>query len=163
MDQSALKEGRKLAQRLVSSAKTNDMKYFVMAVDIPMGDIELIHRVMTGINENNVARTLGKLIFSAGDDKLVGYAHVPKGLHTYGLDAHTWIEDCSQGCTSTIRSIDEESVQLEITSCTEENTPFKLRDQLINRGIHVLRQHDLLPREPESDDENYAEAVGIEW
>lgn len=162
----SIKEGRKKAQDLASIFKQSGNEFIVTSSETCGGDINAIKSFMQGLNEHKVVSQLGKCVFSANDDDLIGHIFVPPTLlNQMNIDKWTFSFTQTFPYIQIIEMDDNCCILKFIPSNESEIFPFKLRDELIQHGITFLKKNNLIKSKSDSDDDepDYAQELGIEW
>ena len=183
-EKNAIKEGAKRAQTFSAMHKGSGLQYFCTTVDIADGNVSLIKKVMDGANNDKKAKQWGKYFLSSNDTTLVGWGYVPEELAKNeqkqedqpskpSITINEWTEALlSYHMVHDMKKeylVDENNAFYKGFVLTmdpdREQFAFKVGDELVQRSIDFLRQKGLLKKsqENESDDEDYAASVGIEW
>lgn len=111
---------------------------------------------------------LGKMLLSAGKDKVIFACHVPKALaEEKEFSAKEWLETMLKPVGGKIISgaDGDEIFKGEAEGKSEEGKfPLKMRDEASAAGFAYIREKGLLPAD-DSDDDFVCdpESVGIEW
>merc|ERR1712146_438808 len=166
----ALKEGGKKGQDLCGMADMGGVKFFHVAMESPKGDFELLELCMEGANKEvdetaedrkGGAAPYGKIMFSAGDDKLIALAYVPDALKE-------WLEHVMSSVGGkVVGDVKDNCLRAEAPADKDNNLfPLKMRDTAIGMGFQLLRKKGLVVDEDSDDDVDYAgmaEAAEISW
>merc|ERR1712146_823360 len=157
----ALKEGGKKGQDLCGMADMGGVKFFHVAMESPKGDFELLELCMEG------AAPYGKIMFSAGDDKLIALAYVPDALEET-LPIKEWLEHVMSSVGGkVVGDVKDNCLRAEAPADKDNNLfPLKMRDTAIGMGFQLLRKKGLVVDEDSDDDVDYAgmaEAAEISW
>jgi len=165
-----LKEGGKKGQDLCGMAAFGT-HYFLVSMDEPKGSMEHLQLCMDGANKpvdpdgddrKGGAADLGKIFFSACDEKLIMMAHIPKE----GQDKLT-LQDFFGAVLKPfdipMNVKDEFYATAEISADPDANKyPLKMRDVCIGAGFDFLRSKNLILDDDSDDDINFADACGID-
>lgn len=172
----AIKEGGKKGVDMAGMSDLGGVKFFNLAVDTPAGSIDLMKKVLEGMNalvdesaeeRKGGAGHLGKMLLSAGDKQLVVLCHVPKALQeaTEGFSIKEWVEKVTSASSGKVVEETEEVVIAVAEGDPEKELfPLKMRDAAQAAGFQYIKSKGLIPDDDDSDD--YIpdpEAVGIEW
>jgi len=148
-------------------------------MDEPKGSMEHLKLCMEGANKKvdpdgddrkGGADDLGKIFFSASDDKLVIVAHVPKELNEKATLAEYMGAVCAPlGLTpkpleGTMENADASDMMVaECTGDPDANRyPLKMRDVAIGAGFDFLRAKGLILDDDSGDDINFADECGVD-
>lgn len=173
----AIKEGGKKGQDLNGVSAMGGVQYFNMAMETPEGDMELLEKVLEGLNapvdeaaeeRKGGAGDIGKFIHSAGESVLVSICHVPKELSdAKALTAQEWVDEVVKALPkAVVTKVSDEVFKIVTPADTDNNVfPLKVRDAAIDIGFKLLKTKGLVPSNADDsdDDVNYAEAAGVEW
>uniref|UniRef100_A0A7S3VPK0 Uncharacterized protein n=1 Tax=Dunaliella tertiolecta TaxID=3047 RepID=A0A7S3VPK0_DUNTE len=175
-EKTALKEGGKKGQDLSGMAALGGVCFFNVSAEEPNGDWKLLEKVMEGANapvdeaaeeRKGGAGDIGKFFFSAGDDKLIAFGHMPKSLESKGLGLKEWTDELLKKMPGAqVLESSDEYAKIEMKADTEKGIfPLKIRDEAITAGFQLFKAKGLVPAnaDSDSDDVNYAEAAGVEW
>lgn len=139
------------------NAKACGMTFFCTDVAEPDGDLSLLEQCMSSVNIE--CPDIGKMLFSAGVDKLAVLAYVPDALAGEGAGKVT----CEQWLQEVARSIGGEVLE-KTGSCVSlvvragANTyPIKLKEPGITAAICFLKGRGLFPVEEDEDDFIYGD------
>lgn len=165
-----LKEGGKKGQDL-GGMSVFGCHYFLTSMIEPQGEMKYLELCMEGANKKvdpnaedrkGGAGDIAKIFFSAGDKTLSMICHVPKectelGLHEYFNAVLTRIKDPN------VVEVNEHMLKCEVQGDPDKGIfPLKLRDEVIAAGFEFLRSKNLILDDASDDDENYAEAAGVD-
>jgi len=169
-----IKEGGKKGQDL-SGMSVFGCHYFLTTFIEPAGDMKYLQLCMDGANKpvdpegddrKGGAGDIGKIFFSAGDNDLAILCHVP-------------VECTELSCADYLNAVLEPAKEVGVKPVIEKGTDehflkvsikgnpdagifcLKLRDACIARGFDFLKARGLI-LDDESDDENYADACGVD-
>jgi len=171
----ALKEGGKKGTDVDGMAAFGT-KFFHVMIESANGDWALLEKVMEGMNKKidpeaeerrGGAGPYGKVILSAGEDKLIMYCNVPEDLQKE-IKMKEWFGACVDSIGAKIISEEKEYMKAEIAKDPDTNKyPLKMRDMAIGVGYDYLKKNGLVPDEDDSGDDIDYEAMceegGIEW
>ncbi|MEW5297120.1 MAG: hypothetical protein WDW38_005932 [Sanguina aurantia] len=167
----AFKEGGKKGVDLDGVSALGGVSFFNISVETPEGDMELLEAVLEGANvevdeaadeRKGGAGKIGKMFFSSGVNQLAMICHVPKEL-AEKLTLAEWMEAVLKPIGgSVLESTDEVAKAIVLGNVEAGKFPIKMRDEAISAGFALLRSKGLVI-DDDSDDENYAEAAGVEW
>eukprot|EP01134_Creolimax_fragrantissima_P002787 CFRG2787T1 len=170
-----IKEGGKKGQDLCGMADMGGINFFNVVIDAADGKDEYLDQVLNGANaeidpegeeRKGGAGKLGKLLYSAGTERLAFLCHVPKDLGAEkGVTKEEWINAVLESVGGKVtETIDEETIRGEaLADAQNDRFPLKMRDLAIGTGFAFLREKGLVLDDESSDDCDYAEAAGIEW
>lgn len=165
----AFKEGLKKAQHFSIVNKAGGLRYFCATSDISEDQFDILQNVMNGMNSDKKAKLWGKLVLSCNDNCVIGIGYVPTILSE--MNAEEWVMELlncvpdMRKCETIVDVIDNEYVKIVVKiKKDEEIFAFKLCSDIVDNNVSVLRGKNILPEKSgESEDEDYAAAVGIEW
>jgi nucleoside-diphosphate kinase len=170
-----IKEGGKKGQDL-SGMSVFGCHFFLTTFIEPEGDMSYLQMCMDGANKpvdpegddrKGGAGDLGKIFFSAGDKELSIICHVPEERKAE-LSCADYLNAIlgplkDAGVKPVIeKGTDENFLKVNIKGNPDANVfPLKLRDECVARGFDFLKSKGLI-LDDESDDENYADAAGVD-
>lgn len=158
------KEGGKRGVEIEGAADMGGLAYFCTSVDEPEGDLDLLDMCMTAMNAKSDPTEeerkggsghIGKMIFSAGDDKLAVVAYVPEAKKGE-LDAKEWLKkvldlnggELSEGAT------DLHAKGFVKADGDKNKFPLKMKEPSITEAISFLKAKGLFPDKDDSDDDD---------
>lgn len=172
------KEGSQKYVQLKNMSKLSDNRFFMIDVSAPSGNFEQLQYIMnivnTPANRNeqdnpNGPWLFGKVLLSAGDDKLTLIAHVPANMHDQ-LTPSDWLcgmlpnsesesESCNEHLSNSITTLENGTIAYSFLHADHSKNiyPLKIRDTLISNGFTFLRQRNLISSNNDSDDDNDVE------
>lgn len=170
-NKAALKEGGKKGQDLCGMS-TFGVHHFMPAMDIPNGNWDLLELCMQGMNKEvdpdaddrkGGAGDLGKILFSAGPDKLLMYCHLPKEVNEK-CSMKEWMDAIMKPVDGKVIEESEFFMKAEAAGNPDDGKfPLKMRDEAIGAGFLFLRQKGLILEDDDSDDDiNFADDCGID-
>lgn len=159
-----VKEGGKRGVEIEGAADMGGLAYFCTSVDEPEGDLELLDMCMTAMNAKSDPTEeerkggsghIGKMLFSAGDDKLAIVAYVPEEKKDE-LDASEWIKkvlDLNGGelCEGSTGVYAKGFVKAD---GDKNKFPLKMKEPSITEAISFLKSKGLFPDKDDSDDDD---------
>eukprot|EP01104_Vermistella_antarctica_P004659 TRINITY_DN1507_c0_g1_i1.p2 TRINITY_DN1507_c0_g1~~TRINITY_DN1507_c0_g1_i1.p2 ORF type:complete len:197 (+),score=86.42 TRINITY_DN1507_c0_g1_i1:36-593(+) len=173
------KEGGKKAQDLVGMSELGGINFFHVTMNEceAKGDEGPFDRLAVALAAMNVevdekaddrkggAGNLGKILLSAGKDRLAVLMHVPEELaKKHDFDADEWLTTCLKSVDGVIVGKTEEGWTKAESVAGGEKFPLKERDVVIGAGFDYLKAKGLVLDESSDDDYvNYAEVAGVEW
>jgi len=145
--------------------------YFCVSMEAPGDDWELMESCMTGMNKEvdpeaddrkGGAGDLGKILFSAGDKKLLMMCHVPAELE--GSDVQEFLKAVGEPVGANFISFNDSIGKAEAIGDPDANKyPLKMKDEAIAAGFAYLRGKNLVLDDDDSDDDiNFADDCGID-
>lgn len=166
----AVKEGGKKGQDLCGMS-TFGVHFFCTSVDSPGDDWELMDKCMEGMNKEvdenaddrkGGAGDLAKLLFSAGDTKLLLLCHVPASVE--GATAEEFLKAVADSVDAKIIESTDEMCKAEALADPDNNRfPLKMKDTAIGAGFAFLRSKSLVLDDDDSGDEiNFADDCGVD-
>lgn len=166
----AIKEGGKKGQDLCGMSSFG-VHYFCVSMEAPGDDWELMESCMTGMNKEvdpeaddrkGGAGDLGKILFSAGDKKLLMMCHVPAELE--GSDVQEFLKAVGEPVGANFISFNDSIGKAEAIGDPDANKyPLKMKDEAIAAGFAYLRGKNLVLDDDDSDDDiNFADDCGID-
>lgn len=157
------KEGGKRGVEIEGAADMGGLQFFCTAVEEPQGDLELTKKSMEAMNqESDPAEEerkggsghIGKMIFSAGSERLSICAYVPKEKQE-NCNCKEWLEKVlSLYPSGKLDSSSDDVCCGFIPTDSDKNIfPLKIRETLILEANNFLRKKGLFPEDDGSDDE----------
>lgn len=158
-----VKEGGKRGVEIEGAADMGGLQFFCTSVDEPEGDTELLKKSVEAMNAKSDPAEeerkggsghIGKMVFSAGGDKLAVVAYVPEDKHDK-LDCKEWLEtvlkvhpgyqilEASKGL----------SVGIVPTDADKGIFPLKIKEPMIPEANNFLRKLGLFPDHDDDDDD----------
>lgn len=159
------KAGGKRGVEIEGAADMGGLGYFCTSIDEPNGDLEMIDVYMEAMNEKSDpteeerkggSGEIGKMIFSAGDDKLAMLAYVPDAKKGE-CNATEWMEhvlamfqgEMCPGATGTL-------AKGFVTADGNVNKfPLKMKEPSITEAICFLKKKGLFPDKDDDSDDDY--------
>uniref|UniRef100_A0A7S2BTP0 Uncharacterized protein n=1 Tax=Alexandrium andersonii TaxID=327968 RepID=A0A7S2BTP0_9DINO len=141
------------------------LQFFCTAVDLPEGDEELLVKSMEAMNiksdpteeeRKGGSGHIGKMIFSAGTDRLAIVAYVPEAKQEE-CNCKEWLEKVlSTHPGGTLEASAPDVCTGYIPADSEKNIfPLKIREGLILEANNFLRKKGLFPEDNDDDDDDY--------
>ena len=178
------KEGAKKGQDLSGLEDMGGVRYFHVALESCDGEFPLVEEAMAGantpVNPNSEerkggAQNIGKAFFSASQDTLCIYLHVPEAVSEAKaseavVTVQEWFEmiiNCLPKGYKVLESPPKEEsfgfakIEVRRSECEGEVFPLKLRDEVIGLGFAFLREKGVVPEDDDSSDCELPE--GYEW
>lgn len=166
----AIKEGGKKGQDLCGMSSFG-VHFFCVSMDSPGDDWELMEGCMTGMNKEvdpeaddrkGGAGDLGKILFSAGEKKLLMMAHVPEELE--GSNVEEFLKAVGEPVGAKFISFENGVGKAEALGDADNNKyPLKMKDTAIAAGFTYLRAKNLVLDDDDSDDDiNFADDCGVD-
>jgi hypothetical protein len=163
------KEGYKLAQNFCARNKACGLSYFCCISETSGSDFNILNNILTQINSDKKAKEWAKMLVSCDDNDLIALLQIPSKLSSIdNLDINEWTKNIQNNFNNvTLIYIDNEISKIKIHVKTgEEIFTFKLQDEIIQKSINLLKERKLFnntQKDEESDEEDYATKIGIEW
>lgn len=155
------KEGGKKAQDIAGLRDMGGVSYFHVSVDICDSNWELMQACMDAFNkpcpEDAEERTggaddIGKCLLSYNDQGLAIFIHVPKNLTECKIDE--WYSALTAGYPVEKISGDSQFIKAYLKADPNNNVyPFKIRDEMINKGYQYLAAKQLVMPDDGADDD----------
>jgi lysyl-tRNA synthetase class 2 len=157
-----IKEGGKRGVEIEGAADMGGLQFFCTAVEFPDGDVDLTVESVRAMNAKSDPTEeerkggsghIGKMVFSAGSERLAVVAYVPKEKQKE-LSCEEWLKKVLSG-------FDGEMVSKENDYCTgfvkanpdKSVFPLKIREPMILEANNFLRSKGLFPDNDSDDDE----------
>jgi len=160
-----IKEGGKRGVEIEGAADMGGLQFFCTAVAEPEGDVELTVESMAAMNiksdpteeeRKGGSGHIGKMIFSAGTDRLAVCAYVPEKHHDT-IVCKEWIEKVLAMFPG--GKLDSEAKDVcsgHVPTDGDNNIfPMKIRDSMILEANNFLRKKGLFPEDKDSDDDEF--------
>lgn len=166
----AKKEGGKKGQDLCGMS-TFGVHFFCVSVESVGDEWNLMETCMAGMNaeidpdaddRKGGASPYGKILFSAGDKKLLIMAHVPVELE--GTTVEEFIRAVATPVGANFLSFTDTIAKAEVIGDADAGKyPLKLKDEAIAAGFAFLRSKSLVLDDDDSDDDiNFADDCGVD-
>merc|ERR1711865_91119 len=159
----AIKEGGKRGVEIEGAADMGGLQFFCTSVDAPNGDLEILKACLEAMNAKSDPTEeerkggsghIGKMIFSAGTDRLAVCAYVPEKHHDT-IVCKEWIEKVLAMFPG--GKLDSEAKDVcsgHVPTDGDNNIfPMKIRDSMILEANNFLRKKGLFPEDDDDDDE----------
>jgi len=167
----AFKEGGKKGQDLCGMS-TFGVHFFLTSMDSMGDDWDLMEQAMQGMNKpvdpegddrKGGAADIAKILFCAGDGKLIMHCNVPKE-HKAECSALEFLTAVCEPVQGVIIEQNEFFAKAECVADPEKDRfPLKLKDQAIAAGFKFLRARSLILDDDDSDDDiNFADDCGVD-
>jgi hypothetical protein len=158
-----VKEGGKRGVEIEGAADMGGLQFFCTSVDEPEGDVELLKKSVEAMNAKSDPAEeerkggsghIGKMVFSAGGDKLAVVAYVPEDKHDK-LDCKDWLESVLKPHPgySILESSKGLSVGIVPTNADKGIFPLKIKEPMIPEANNYLRKLGLFPDHDDDDDD----------
>lgn len=168
----AIKEGGKKGQDLCGMASFG-VHHFCVSVTEPQDNWEMMELCMEGMNKEidpeaddrkGGAHDLAKILFSAGDGKLLMMAHLPAELVEKGATVEQFLRAVGEPVGADFLSFTDTTGKAEAVGDPEkERFPLKMKDLAIAAGFAFLRAKNLVLDDDDSDDDiNFADDCGVD-
>merc|ERR1712107_526538 len=158
-----IKEGGKRGVEIEGAADMGGLQFFCTSVDEPEGDLDLCMECMTAMNAKSDPTEeerkggsghIGKMIFSAGSEKLAVVAYLPDELGEK-CDAIDWLKtvlgtfggEVSKDSTKTLAK------GFIAADADKGKFPLKMKEPSITEAINYLKKKGLFPDKDDSDDD----------
>merc|ERR1712187_560262 len=161
----SIKEGGKRGVEIDGAADMGGLQFFCTSVDEPEGDMEILMECVKAMNAKSDPTEeerkggsghIGKMVFSAGPDRLAVVAYVPQEKQAE-LACPEWIEtvlSTQPGCKVFSKNPDYSTG--EIPADSEKNIfPLKIRESLIVEANNFLRKKGLFPDHDDDGDDDF--------
>merc|ERR1711904_424102 len=148
-----IKAGAKRGKEILASTKELSLKYFCTAVDDCDGDLHLLNILLAAINSES--QEIGKMLFSAGPDRLAIVASVPEEKQDE-VDCCTWLQHVIVAIGGELQphSTNRHSQALVVRNPQKDEFPLKIKEPGITAAIDFLKRKGLfLSGDGDSDDE----------
>jgi len=160
-----IKEGGKRGVEIEGAADMGGLQFFCTSVDEPEGDLALLEQSVLAMNEKSDpteeerkggSGAIGKMVFSAGVDKLAIVAYVPESKHGE-LECSEWISKLlDMWPDSKLEKSAKDYCVGFIPSNGEKNIfPLKIREGLILEANNFLRKKGLFPEDNGDSDDDF--------
>jgi len=157
-----IKEGGKRGVEIEGAADMGGLQFFCTSVDEPQGDLELLMKCVEAMNEKSDpteeerkggSGAIGKMVFSAGGDKLAMVAYVPEEKLGGELVCEAWLQKlCDLWEGGKVTTVGKTYCVGMIPANGEKNIfPLKIRESLILEANNFLRKIGLFPEDNGSD------------
>jgi alanyl-tRNA synthetase len=159
-----IKEGGKRGVEIEGAADMGGLQFFCTSVDEPDGDLDLLQESMKAMNvksdpteeeRKGGSGHIGKMIFSAGAERLAIVAYVPEEKQG-SLECKEWIDNAiKEFPTGKVLSSAKDICTAIIPTDSNKNIfPLKIREPILLAANNFLRSKGLFP-EDNSDDDDY--------
>jgi len=158
------KEGGKRGVEIEGAADMGGLQFFCTSVDEPNGDLDMMDECMKAMNEKadptqeerkGGSGEIGKMIFSAGPDKLGIVAYIPDSKKG-SCDAIEWITKVAGLFQGEVEKKTASKVYARafIKADGDSNKfPLKMKEPCITEAISFLKAKGLFPDADSDDDE----------
>ena len=165
-----MKEGGKRGVEIEGAADMGGLQFFCTSVDEPQGDVDLLVLSVGAMNEKSDpteeerkggSGNIGKMVFSAGVERLAIVAYVPD-VELKKIDGGVGELVCKEWLEKVLSIFPGGSVLSESkTLCSgaiptdgDKNIfPLKIRESLILEANNFLRKKNLFPEDKDDSDE----------
>jgi len=158
-----IKEGGKRGVEIEGAADMGGLQFFCTSVDEPQGDLELLVKSVEAMNAKSDPAEeerkggsghIGKMVFSAGPERLAIVAYVPEEKQG-ALNCAEWLEAVlklqpSGEITSKDKTVSTGFVP---TDSNKNVFPLKIREPMILEANNFLRKLGLFPDNDSDDDD----------
>eukprot|EP00899_Mesostigma_viride_P013942 jgi/Mesvir1/22549/Mv18564-RA.1 len=169
----AIKEGGKKGIEIAGAADLGGLEFFCTTVETPDGDMDLLIEVMNAMNkeidqneeeQKGGAGHVGKMVFSAGTEKLVCLAVVPEDKQAK-INAKEWMEAVVAAVPGLAIVGDANAGKAAgQVAKSEDRFPIKMKDEALAAAFAYLRSKNAIPdREDDDDDVSWMNDSGLEW
>jgi len=159
-----VKEGGKRGVEIEGAADMGGLQYFCTSMDEVQGDLEFIEESMKAMNAKSDPTEeerkggsghIGKMIFSAGPDKLAICAYVPENM-VKDNQADVWLKHVITTFGGEMVSGSKGLALAKIMLDGDKNLfPLKLKEPGIMEAISYLKKKGLFPDRDDDDDDDY--------
>merc|ERR1712050_18435 len=158
-----IKEGGKRGVEIEGAADMGGLQFFCTSVDEPEGNVDLLNESVGAMNAKSDPTEeerkggsghIGKMVFSAGTDKLAICAYVPDDKQEQ-LNCEEWLNKVlSMYGGSKMEKTAKDVCLGSIPADSDKGIfPLKIREGLILEANNYLRQRKLFPEDDDDDDE----------
>merc|ERR1719150_2571036 len=158
-----IKEGGKRGVEIEGAADMGGLQFFCTSVDLPEGDLDLTMECVKAMNAKSDPTEeerkggsghIGKIVFSAGMDKLAICAYVPDDKQEQ-LNCEEWLNKVlSMYGGSKMEKTGKEICLGSIPANADKGIfPLKIREGLILEANNFLRARKLFPEDDDDDDD----------
>jgi len=157
-----IKEGGKRGVEIEGAADMGGLQYFCTSLEEVQGDLEFIEKSMEAMNAKSDpteeerkggSGAIGKMIFSAGPDKLAICAYVPDAL-TKDNQADVWLKHIlTTFGGEVVKGTKGVAVGKIMLNGDKNIFPLKLKEPCITEAISYLKKKGLFPDKDDSDDD----------
>lgn len=159
-----IKEGGKRGVEIEGAADMGGLQFFCTAVDLPEGDLELLRESMNAMNAKSDPTEeerkggsghIGKMIFSAGTERLAIAAYVPEEKQSE-LSCEEWLQAVlALYGGEVVSSAKDVCIGFVKADADKGIFPLKIRETLIVEANNFLRKRKLFPEDDGNDDDDY--------
>merc|ERR1712087_850705 len=142
------------------------LQFFCTSMDLPEGDLDLLVESMKAMNAESDpteeerkggSGRIGKMIFSAGTDKLAVIAYVPQALSS-GINTKEWLEKVLALFGGEVVSVTGEGKDVKACGIVKADSdkgkfPLKMKEPCITEAIGFLKTKGLFPDKDSDSDE----------
>merc|ERR1719343_1674911 len=157
-----VKEGGKRGVEIEGAADMGGLQFFCCSVDMPEGDLEFLAESMKAMNAKSDPTEeerkggsghIGKMIFSAGSDRLAVVAYVPEAKQGE-LSCEEWLKTVVANFGGEVLTSGKELCTGKVATNSDKGVfPLKIREPLILEANNFLRKKGLFPEDDDDDDE----------
>jgi len=157
-----IKEGGKRGVEIEGAVDMSGLQFFCTSVDAPNGDLEMLKSCLEAMNEKSDpteeerkggSGNIGKMIFSAGGDKLALAAYVPEEK-LKELCCEEWLKSVLALHGGKVESSSKSVCIGYVTANPEKNVfPLKIRESMILEANNFLRKLGLFPEDKDDSDD----------
>jgi hypothetical protein len=158
-----IKEGGKRGVEIEGAADMGGLQFFCTSVEEPQGDVKLIKESVLAMNEKSDPTEeerkggsghIGKMVFSAGVERLAIAAYCPEDKHDK-IVCEEWLQKVvSMFPGGKIHEVAKDLCIGEIPTNSDKNIfPLKIREALILEANNYLRKLGLFPEDDGDDDD----------
>jgi len=158
-----IKEGGKRGVEIEGAADMGGLQFFCTSVDEPEGDMEMTLECVKAMNAKSDPTEeerkggsghIGKMVFSAGAERLALVAYVPEEKQGE-LECKEWLAKVLSLYSGTLESEAKDYCSGAIATDGNKNIfPLKIRDSLILEANTFLRKKGLFPEDNDDDDDD---------
>lgn len=170
----AEKAGGKVAQDICGINETGGMCFFTQDMPLCKGNADLLAAAMEAANRpvdessgdrKGGAGSLAKCWVTANDDSMTIMLHVPRILSSK-LSLTEWYTAVTAGINGEkVKESDEYITHTANNVPSEGFFVLKMKDQVVNQSIAILRSHGLIVEDDDSECDmgDMYDQAGIEW
>jgi hypothetical protein len=158
-----IKEGGKRGVEIEGAADMGGLQFFCTSVDEPQGDTEMITECVKAMNAKSDPTEeerkggsghIGKMVFSAGTDKLAVVAYVPEEKQSE-ISCEEWLSAvlALQPGGKILEKAADVCLGIVPTNSDKNVFPLKIREPMILEANNYLRKRGLFPEDKDDSDE----------
>jgi len=162
-EKKVIKEGGKRGVEIEGAADMGGLAFFCTSVDEPDGDLELLEMCMKAMNAKSDPTDeerkggsghIGKMLFSAGTDKLAIAAYIPDDKKGE-INPSEWLKKVLDlhGGEAAPGASDTYAAGFVKADHNKNKFPLKMKEPSITEGITYLKTKGLFPDKDDDSDE----------